>query len=146
VPERIRGTRSLAAIFDEIAYHGESEQTQALLAKAVSRLPEDVAGFALERCCFVSIGGNFLGLTLPGRLGEDNEGQSANFWIIVLDDCQPRDEMQATIAHEIAHAWLRHDRYGEDDLTVDCEVQAAELARDWGFTGTGADVEHHRKL
>ena len=50
--------------------------------------------------------------------------------------------MQATVAHEIAHAFLRHR---EGDPT-ECEVEAARLAQQWGFTGPAADPDYARWL
>ena len=98
----------------------------------------DAKRFALDRCTFTSVGHDIVGMTLPGRIGVHSaERRSRNVWIIVVLDQELGEEFQTTIAHEIAHAWLGHDRCGE--LPDDCEEQAAKLAKSWGFTGHGAD-------
>lgn len=135
--------RSLEGIHYRIAYLGESEFTRAHIANAVSRLPGDVQDFACERCRFVSVGEGAMGITLPGSIGVNaHEKRSRNMWIIVLDDRIPVEELDGVVAHEIAHAWLGHNRC--EEVTVDDEVAAATLTREWGFTGRGADPEAAR--
>ena len=83
-----------------------------------------------------------MGLTLPGRIGILGSRRSRNRWIIVLDDAEHSSkDFDATIAHEIAHAWLGHDRIGE--IPEDCEPQAAALAREWGFLGRASDLDYN---
>jgi hypothetical protein len=102
-----------------------------------------VGRFALDRCAFTSVGQTILGMALPGRIGVHvAERRSKNVWIIVSLDQEPGEELQTTVAHEIAHAWLGHDRCG--DMPTDCEEQAARLAKSWGFGGEGADAEKAR--
>jgi hypothetical protein len=69
-----------------------------------------------------------------GRLGRHR-------WVILLDGGQPADQIHAAIAHEIAHAWLGHES-GAPSVPEDPflgERQAAQLAREWGLVGDGAD-------
>lgn len=107
------------------------------IVATIMRLPRDVMQFALDRCCFISLGRGVQGITLPGRIGTDEAGRDENTWIIVLSDDLAFHEAESTVAHEIAHAFLGHDRL--DDMPEDCEVQASTLAQSWGFTGRGAD-------
>jgi hypothetical protein len=61
-------------------------------------------------------------------------------WVILLDENIPEEDRESAIAHEVAHARLGHDRLGE--MPDDCETQAANLVKEWGFTGKGADAEY----
>lgn len=134
------GSPELSEIYDHLAYYGENPAMQSLIAETVAHLAEEVRVFALDRCRFVSVGIGATGITLPGRIGVHYlEQESRNCWVIVLDDRVPHDQMHAMIAHEIAHAWLGHDRLGEPP--EDCERQAALLAKKWGFQGNGADPD-----
>jgi hypothetical protein len=56
-------------------------------------------------------------------------------WLIILDERIPDDEAEGFVAHEIAHAWLRHGQLSPE-IPDSCEV-AAVLAKSWGFTGKG---------
>ena len=64
-------------------------------------------------------------------------------WIILLAE-QIMEEgeqvAQGIIAHEIAHAWLKHNRHSPE-TSPECEIEAANLARQWGFMGRATDVE-----
>jgi hypothetical protein len=53
-------------------------------------------------------------------------------WIVLLDERTPEDDMLGVVAHEIAHAWLGHDRCTPDGCPKDCEVQTANLVAQWG--------------
>lgn len=85
---------------------------------------------------------NLLGFLVQELRPEDwNElviADLTNRWIIVLTEELPTNDAHGIIAHEIAHAWLRHDRFA--DHPEDCETKAANLTREWGFTGKGADA------
>jgi len=155
---------SAEGINDRLMYLGEDLDLRTIIIDTLQRLPRDVARFALEHCRFVSVGRATLGITLPGRVGtsshhrqtswrvipaylhrllgiSDREETSEHIWIIVLDERMAFDDVQSVIAHEIAHAWLGHDRLGNPP--EDCEVQTARLVQQWGFTGIGADPEFH---
>ncbi len=124
----------------------DDDQTQGVIVETITRLPRNVAEYAIEQCRFVSVGRANLGITLPGRLLQPNpqESKPEPRWLIVVEDRMPAKWAHSVVAHEIAHAWLKHDR-GSPDLPVDCEVQAATLTGEWGFTGRGADVAWHRR-
>lgn len=139
LPERSGSTD----IAHRLSYFGEHQTTLTRVAQCIAALPTEVREFALDRCRFVSVGHGVCGLTLPGRIATQ-EGRTRNVWIIVLDEEEDPDQAKGTIAHEIAHAWLGHDRLGLDS-SVEMEVEAARLAREWGFKGTGADPEFHRE-
>jgi hypothetical protein len=143
-------TKAERARLDQIAYdvsyYGDFDATQAAVVIAVSRLPAEVAEFVFDRCRFLSVGRGINGMVLPGRIGTDHKGASENVWLILLHDNALSDygeAAQGIVAHEIAHAWLRHDRLSE--VPEDCEIAAAQLARDWGFTGRGANVAFERR-
>jgi hypothetical protein len=129
----------------ELTYLGSSELTEPALVCALVRLPEEVRTFGLERCRFLSVGQGALGCTVPGRVGVDDfTKRTRNVWIILLEDDPPENEpLESTIAHEVAHAWSGHD-FAEphDARQVDpFEVDAATLARSWGFEGPAADPD-----
>ena len=121
-------------------YWGEDPDLSARIVSAINQLPDRVAAFALERCTFVSVGRATLGIVLPGRVGVLNR-RSRNVWIIVLDERMSPKDVDGVIAHEIAHAWRGDDRLGM--MPKDCEVKTAQLVKEWGFTGTGADEKFH---
>ena len=123
-------------------YYGEYEAVERTIVETICRLPDPIARFALDRCRFLSVGASVYGMTLPGRAGVASwpEQRSRNIWLIVLADPLPDDSSHSIVAHEIAHAWLKHDRLGFPP--EDCEIQAAETAKIWGFIGKGADSNY----
>jgi hypothetical protein len=124
---------------DDLMYLGEDARTEHVIAETLVRLPSVVREFALARCVFISIGWAASGITLPGSVGVDPASRrSRNVWLIVLEERAPRDLLASVVAHEVAHAWLHHDRLS-DELPQDHEVRAAELAHRWGFSGRPAD-------
>jgi len=86
-----------------------------LVQQVLDQLPEDVSTFVMGHCLFVEFFEEDHGLCV------ESEGQ----WVIVLKIPYNPTTMQATVAHEIAHAFLRHR---EGDPT-ECEVEAARLAQ-----------------
>jgi len=131
--------RRMHHICDCLVYHGEDPGLRDRIVNVLSLLPDDVTDFALDRCAFLSVGKASAGMVLPGRIGvHGHEKRSRNFWLVLLDENMPGDD--SVIAHEIAHAWLRHDRLAADDCET-WERDAADLARSWGFVGRGTDVE-----
>ena len=137
---RLPDQSKLDEIQGNLMYWGEDPDLSARIVGVMSQLPDRVAAFALERCGFVSVGRASLGITLPGRIGVHN-GRSRNVWIIVLDEKMSPKDVNGVIAHEIAHAWRGDDRLGM--TPKDCEVKTAQLVKEWGFTGIGADVKFH---
>ena len=121
--------RSMEDVAYHIAYYGESPNTHRLIVETVVRLSEEVATFVYDRCCFVSVGDGAYGLILPGRVGvHPIEKRSRNMWIIVLEDNMSAQDAQSIIAHEIACAWLEHNRLG---------ICATTIARFSMFAGQG---------
>ncbi len=105
------------------AIHVREGRAKEAVLSAVLALPSDVARFASECVAFVGVGETARGLAVaPSRR-----------WIIVLDEREPD---AATVAHEIAHAWMGHR--GRE---VNHERQAAALARSWGAQGSAADPD-----
>ncbi len=131
-------TRRFEEIHYDLSYHGESLDIHRQIIETILRLPEKVTKFAVENCCFISVGGAICGITLPGRIATNLRRTTRNVWIIVLsENCNEKD-IHSIIAHEIAHAWRKDDRLANPP--EDCEIQTANLVRDWGFTGCGADA------
>ena len=78
------------------------------------RLPQDVAEFALERCSFLSVGGKTWAQTMPvWALGRDLESIPENLWVITLSEQLQlsAEDIHSVVAHEIAHAWLKHGEW-----------------------------------
>jgi hypothetical protein len=119
-----------------LVYVGENPATEAALVKTINALPEAIQHFVLERCAFASVG-KVLGITLPGSL-RSWPGAEAAEWLIVLRDNEDTDAFAAIIAHEIAHAWLRHNYFEDQGIAV--ENAAAALAASWGFRGAATDI------
>ena len=123
----------------DLAYYGEDPITERLIVEAISRLPERVAEFALDRCRFLSVGLVTLGMAMPGKVcSHPFERRTRNMWLILLAEGLPDEDAHSIVAHEIAHAWLGHDRLSVE-LPTECERDAATLTYEWGFTGKGAD-------
>jgi hypothetical protein len=106
-----------------LAFYGEDAETRSSIIRVLYQLPEDVVIFALDRCSFVSVGKAASGMVLPGKIGvHSQKKRSRNCWLIILDERSTDDE--SVIAHEIAHAWLGHDRISAYD-TETWEIDAA---------------------
>jgi len=124
----------------ELEYYGEDLELQSRIIKVLARLPDKVITFVLDRCVFLSTGRVTSGMVLPGRLGVHHiEKRSRDCWLILLDENMAEDN--SIIAHEIAHAWLRHDRISAYD-TEAWEKDAANLTKSWGFEGRGSDIDY----
>lgn len=127
--------------YEDVQYHGESEWLYACIRKFLQTVPGDVARFAIRRCVFISVGKVSRGITLPARIAADEfSRRTRNMWLIVLDERIGQKEVLALIAHEVAHAFLKHDRLSPE-MPESCEVDAALLAKSWGFSGKGTDPE-----
>src|SRR5947208_524574 len=96
--------RTFEEIADDLAYYSVDKLTRGLVVQTIERLPKDVQDFALDRCCFLSVGGAASGQTLPGDIATHSAtGQPQ--WLILLSDTLPPEHPHGIIAHEIAHAW-----------------------------------------
>ena len=106
-----------------------------MIVYTVMKLPNHVREYIYEECHFLSVGVTCWGMVMPKLDG----------WLILLEEriVKEFDEGNAMsiVAHEIAHAWLKHDRA---DSTIDeqCEKEAAEKTKEWGFEGLGTNLEH----
>ena len=143
------GEMSLDEIAYYLAYYGESQELEALIVSVLNHLPAAVRDFALDRCRFSSVGSTTYGMVLPGRIGRQDtdytnvppdESLEDDPWFILLLEDLPAEDAPGIVAHEIAHAWLGHDRLGFNP--DDSETVAANLTAAWGFTGLGADPGH----
>jgi len=124
-----------------LSYYGEDQHLFDCIVRTVQKLPDQVAHFAIDRCRFLSVGRSCWGMTMPAYIATHNvEKRTRNIWLILLEELIPDDEIDSAIAHEIAHAWLKHDRMG--DFPEDGEIAAANLTRRWGFSGKGTDPEY----
>jgi len=132
--------------FDEaiyaIRYYGDDGEIHRSVCLAVMRLPQAVQDFACERCAFLSVGRSCFGMCVPQMLCEIRPETVEGRWIVLLDERTPEGDVLGIVAHEIAHAWLGHDRCAPDGCPKDCEVQTANLVAQWGFTGIGADPRY----
>lgn len=135
----------------DLAYYGTSDETERRIVKVLSQLPEQVVEFVLDKCVFLSIGHASLGQVLPARIIEKYFGESVkDRWIVLLEE-EPKAESgklysetdaQSIVAHEVAHAWLRHDAFAEEtaERELQLETEAAELTAKWGFKGKGSSA------
>ena len=89
--------------------------------------------FAIDSCAFFSIGRAGNAQCLPSRFVTEFGAD----WIIVIYDGAP--DLETVIAHEVAHAFLKHSVVDPLMSQEETERQAREQTRDWGFTGKGAD-------
>ena len=133
-------------LWDRLALDGCNEDRELILA-VLLELPAKVQNYAIERCFFISMWEGDLGRVLPGRIGtRSNTGEEK--WLVLLNatelDKLEEEEAMGWVAHEIAHAYLEHDRLGSTDEKV--EEDAAHLAAEWGFKGPGADVEYQKRV
>lgn len=128
-----------------IAYYGADWGFRDWILEAVARLPQKVCDFACDRCMFLSVGRSVLGMVVPARIATHAvERRTRNMWLILLEEDLTEEDAHSIIAHEIAHAWLRHDRLdGDPDPSVE---EAVRQVKQWGFTGLGADEELQREL
>ena len=59
----------LESIHYDLNYPTGNPRFEALLVKTIAGLPEEVRGFAVKRCVFITMGDGDLVQTLPGRIG-----------------------------------------------------------------------------
>ncbi len=125
---------NIEEIYDDVSYYGDDAYLHAAIARALAKVPKTVLEFVLEKCIFLST--EQIGIVWPGRIAKKCS------WIIILNFCDlEEDDWESVIAHEVAHAFLGHDRMGLDDQ-LDLERQACSLVKEWGFTGLGTDTEY----
>jgi len=122
---------------------------QATLAKVLTKLPESVSKFALERCVFTSMPMGAAGVTREAILPERAMVDPHKFYLIIVDEVLSRlhehrgrisrgerarrsiQRLEHVFAHEIAHACMKKDAYLA--LPEDVEAEADRLVAEWGF-------------
>ena len=57
--------KSVAYVYESLAYYGSDQETHTLIARAVARLPQEIIDFAIGNCVFMSVGRSDYGLTMP---------------------------------------------------------------------------------
>ena len=117
---------------------GAEDAFRAAYARALVRLPAKVRDFALERCLIFTIGrdGQQAAVCWPASIVDKRQRR----WIIVMDEDMGVD-VEATIAHEIAHAWLGHRESGSAAHPHSNDVAADDLAVEWGFARSYPDQQ-----
>jgi hypothetical protein len=65
--------------------------------------------------------------------------------LILLPHTLPVEDARGIIAHEIASLWKRRRQRRALPRTLGHEVAVAKLVRQWGFTGSGADVAEYQR-
>jgi hypothetical protein len=118
---------------DGIAYRldlgfltGDNETVAHVIYEAMMRLPDEVREFAHEHVVFLS-----------GTWGQAFRGADwSDKWIILLAPDLPEPDATGVVAHQIAHAWRNHGPEGRGYTAVE-EREACDLARAWGFSGSG---------
>ncbi len=113
----------------DLKYYGYSKNLYINIVETIYRLPADVQEYVLDNCVFLGVGDTTIGTVLHGKYIKGN-------WIVNLLESVDK----CSIAHEIAHAFLEHDRLSPPN---DCEQRACELTAQWGFSGKGADYERY---
>jgi hypothetical protein len=108
----------------QVMYVGDVETGEAI-RNVAARLPGDALELAAWRCFFQSVGNYPQGQCRPMR---DLEGRE---WVIAIY-AQAAD-LDAVIAEEIAHAYLKHGLVQPVPPSEEREREARELVRKWGF-------------
>jgi len=117
--------------FGGIGLFGDAKMKMAV-CEAISRFPDEVIEFATEKCWFVSNTSEYWAFSISGK-------HLSNKYLIFLTPAlfeKLHEFVLETIAHEIAHAYLKHKSPVLDDLTdieaIDQEADAAKfLAKKW---------------
>lgn len=120
-------------------YFGDDDSIRFSIAKVLPKIPNDVRDYVLNECFIFSAGKGDFGVTWPASMIL-NSYDRLRSWIIILSEDMPEDDKDSIIAHEIAHAYLKHDRLS--DVPVEVEKDACLLVKGWGFDGLGTNLEH----
>jgi Zn-dependent peptidase ImmA (M78 family) len=105
---------SIESAWDEAGsiYYDDDDSIRKSIAEAFIKLPEDVRDYILEECLIVSAGGDLYGTVWPSDIMKNSSGNNRS-WIIILSENMPEDDKVSIIAHEMAHAYLKHDKLSE---------------------------------
>ena len=111
-------------------FAGDDDQLRLALASVLVRLPKRIRHFVQRRCQILSIGRGARAITWPASIVDKRVK-----WLIVMSETAFRSQRQreSLIAHEIAHAWLKHNRL-DPDIALDVEEDADKQAVAWGFS------------
>ena len=115
------------AIADDLWLVGHHDELRHAIVRTAMRLPPDVRLFTVRRCRFVMIGPETVGSCFSAAIFDRREDDPD--WVIVL-----MTTAEDVIAHEIAHAWLRHDT-DEQGMIHDgaAEEEVRRTLAEWGF-------------
>jgi hypothetical protein len=107
--------------YDLGGVHGlkENSKLYTRLLETLQRLPEDVYSFAVEKILFVKSASQAIPVSQLKSLNME--------YVVVL----AANASHFTIAHEIAHAVLKHRAFW--DAEAQQEDEADKLAESWGF-------------
>lgn len=113
-------------------FAGDDDRLRLALASVLVRLPKRVRHFVQRRCQILSIGLGSGAITWPASIVDKRVK-----WLIVMSETKFRSQRrrESTIAHEVAHAWLGHNRL-DPDISPDVEEEADNQAVAWGFSRT----------
>jgi len=117
--------------YDLAGVHGlkENSKTYIRLLETLQRLPDDVYDYAIKNILFIDSNSQAIPINQLRKLGKE--------YVVVL--AKPS---HFTIAHEIAHAILKHKAFWESNLKH--EDEADRLAESWGFKKERKKVVHTR--
>lgn len=144
-------------MFSKAPYFGQDMVMRATLAQVLTRVPESVREFVLGKCVITSsVEPRFGGIVWKAQVPKQALDSPHEFWLIVLSELawsagmdmvrrkglkevakSQNERWRHIIAHEIAHAYLGHDRMNPD-LPEDTEAEADRLAARWGFANSDA--------
>jgi hypothetical protein len=123
-------TREIMALFDEkgggrLSF---SKEYGRILFNALSKLPRDAAEWAVEKLVFLSSLADYSAYAINL---EELAGRGKTGIVVLCDDLrhQPENLQSFVIAHEIAHAKLKHSTAFPDLHSVnECELRDEEAA------------------
>src|SRR5262249_33085158 len=82
-----------------------------VICRVIMRLPDNVRDFATNNCTFIAFDNSLLGLCLPAsqftHLTRRGRTMRNHYTILLNASIATKNDGQFTVAHEIAHAWLR---------------------------------------
>lgn len=116
---------SAEGIYYNIGVLSVPSNMESHILKTIYRLPDEVREFVCDECDFCNIkSGTAINLKEPRK------GQ----WLIILYDDVAEENVENLIAHEIAHAWLKHTTVRlSHEKDLEQEKEADVTAKKWGF-------------
>jgi len=130
---------SLDGILYQLGTLHVSHAMEVCIVKTISKLPDKVKEFIYDNCQFTAISSDS-GQTICMTTKQNRMRP----WLIILSE-ENKEDYESVIAHEIAHAWLRHKGAPGEILPIEkCksnELEACFFARQWGFVGSGTVID-----